>query len=177
MTDLADWFGGISSPPAMNDPPPPTALTRAVGISEGGNPVALSDPLTLAWCADQEGEISGIESASSGPLLCRGCTSLGEGRCDRLGATPVFEDAAYCARFRPRAGVVVGRCWLWRIELPGNKLVWFMTLPTADQSMAIRWARQHYGDAVQSVYPVPGASALPSPMASKIQNSGVSVHE
>jgi hypothetical protein len=172
MTDLADWFAGIA--PARYESEGGTrtgaeqtdrrAETVAVSVS-GIDPVETPapDPLALPWCADHGDEISGIALGQSPdlPLLCRGCAGLGRTACDWLAGLPGNDEASYCARFRPCAGVVVGRCWLWRVELPGNKLVWFMTLPPVGQVAAIRWARQHYGDTVQGVYPVPGMRALP----------------
>ncbi|BEV73216.1 hypothetical protein THUN1379_26980 [Paludibacterium sp. THUN1379] len=172
MADLAEWFAAI--PPARYESDNRTytvaeqtdrrAETVAVSVSGiGQSETHAPDPLALPWCADHGDEISGIgmDQSAALPSLCLGCAGLLRTGCDWLAGMPSSDDASYCTRFRPRVGVVVGRCWLWRVELSANKAVWFMALPPVGQSVVIQWARQHYGDVVQGVYPVPGALALP----------------
>ena len=157
MADAAEWFAGIwDQPPAIVVKAP-----EASDLVAGGPDVSVSDPLMLPWCVDGHAGMAGPALGESGaPLLCRGCADLVRLQCARLGQFPAVEDAALCNDFRPRAGVTVGRCWLWRIGLEGGRLVWWMALPEASQCRAVQWARQAHGDLVTCVRPVPGAKKI-----------------
>ena len=157
MADAAEWFAGIWDQPQTMVVTAP----RASDPVASGPDVSVSDPLLLSWCVDGHAEMAGPAlSESSAPLLCRGCVDLVRLQCARLDQPPKAEDAALCNDFRPRTGVTVGRCWLWRIGLEGGRLVWWMALPEAAQRNAVQWARQAHGDLVTYVMPVPGAKKI-----------------
>ncbi len=158
MADAAEWFAGIW------DQPPAIVVTahEASDLAAGCPDVSVSDPLLLSWCVNGHAEMAGPALKECGaPLLCRGCADLVRLQCARLSQPPKAEDAALCNDFRPRAGVTVGRCWLWRIGLEDGRRVWWMALPEAAQRNAVQWARQTHGELVTCVRPVPGVAAIP----------------
>lgn len=156
MSDLADWFAGIDSLPLAAPDRPADAAVAVL-------PATGPDLLALAWCDDSMVEMRGVGGDPSGtlPLLCRGCKGLAQGRCTVLATVPDSGSAALCRRFAPRVGVRVGRCWLWRVQLEGERLVWWCSTPPLGQAEAIRRVRQLYGEAVRSVWPVPGMEEIP----------------
>mgnify|MGYP000844062875 CR=1 FL=1 len=164
MSNLAQWFAGIESqPPSPDTSPPASRHPEPVAVFAGAPAIAQADPLALPWCGDYPQEMQGGQRDAAGrlPMPCLGCTSLQQGRCTVLAGVPGHEEAARCRRFTPLPGVRVGRCWLWRVQLGAGRLVWWGCLPPAPQAAALAWARSQYGEAVQGVYPVPGALSVP----------------
>lgn len=164
MSHLADWFAGIDSPPPVPALPARHADNVAVfvGAAGVGGPAA-ADPLALPYCVDSGQELHGAVQDAGGllPLRCRGCRQLGQGRCEVLAVVPEHDSAALCRRFVPRAGVKVGRCWLYRVTLEGGRLVWWSSTPSTGHAEAVRCVRLLYGDAVKEVMPLPGWVAMP----------------
>ncbi len=164
MSHLADWFAGIDKQPPAPVLPARHADNVAVFAGAAGVGVpAAADPLALPYCVDSGQELHGAVQDAGGllPLRCRGCRQLGQGRCEVLAVVPELDSAALCRRFVPRAGIKVGRCWLYRVTLEGGRLVWWSSTPSTGHAEAVRCVRLLYGDAVKEVMPLPGWVAMP----------------
>lgn len=156
--DLSEWFAGIDTAP----PPPPENRRDPSMAVFVGEPVS-ADPLLLDWCEDGREAVAGLVADASGRLTlrCRACRQLQAGSCPVKGGQPDADTAAYCRGFAPRAGLRVGRCWLWRVALADGRLIWWSSTPPASQVEALQVMRRDYGELVQSVLPLPGWQAIP----------------